>query len=149
MKYSENFSIKLNDLLNMNFEVEKFFLEAFNNATDNTLKTFFKERQIKRSEYSMEIRNEISKNNIAPKSVNVLNSYNYKNQRNTKSKDVLINEENLLVVVFRLINDSIERYNELLSEMNLPLSFCKILAKQRDDIQDTTRVFERVNIITA
>ena len=146
MAYSENFSNKLNDLLNINYEVEKIYLKAFNNVTDDALKTFFKERQIKRSEFSIELRKEIAKHNIAPKSVNVLSKYYYKNQMNISDNDFLNNEDNLLAVVFRSIKASKDMYNELLRENSLPLTLCRTLIKQRDNIQYTMRVFERDNV---
>jgi|GEM_PF-6093320 len=146
MRYSDNFSNKLNNLLNINYEVEKIFLEAFNIVTDNTLKAFFKERQIIRSEFSMVLKNEIAKHSIAPKSVSVLNKYYHNNQANINNIDFLNNEDNLLPVVFKSIKASIDVYNELLRENSLPLTLCKTLVKQRDNIQYTLRVFERDNV---
>ncbi|MEJ2113103.1 MAG: DUF2383 domain-containing protein [Flavobacteriaceae bacterium] len=143
MRYSENFSNKLNDLLNMNYEVEKIYLEAFNSVTDDTLKTFFKDRQNKRREFSLELRNEIEDLNIAPRSVNILSKYYHKNQMNIKDDDLLNDNENILLEIFGLLQTSINSYNDLLQEINLPLSLCKILIRQRDNIQDTMRVFQR------
>ncbi|MDU8884995.1 DUF2383 domain-containing protein [Yeosuana sp. MJ-SS3] len=146
MRYSDKFSNKLNDLLNMNYKVEKIYLEAFKNATDDTLKAFFKERQIKRSEFSMELRKEIDSHNIAPRSVNVLSKYYHKNQMNDSNNDSLNDNENILFEIFNLLQTSIDSYNELLREINLPLSLCKILIRQRDNIQDTMRVFQREDV---
>jgi len=150
MGYSENFSNKLNDLLNMNYEVEKIYLEAFKRVTDDdALKIFFKERQIKRNAFSLELRNEIAKHNIVPKSVSVLRKYYHTNQMNNSSKDIFNEEDSLSILVFRLIRVSIDGYNEFLREMSLPLSLCKILIKQRDDLQDVKRIFERDNEFSA
>jgi len=143
MRYSENFSNKLNDLLNMNYEVEKIYLEAFNSVTDDTLQTFFKDRQNKRREFSLELRNEIEGLNIAPRSVNILSKYYHENQMNIKDDDLLNDNENILLKIFGLLQTSINSYNDLLQEINLPLSLCKILIRQRDNIQDTMRVFQR------
>lgn len=147
MRYSDKFSNKLNDLLNMNYEVEKIYLEAFNSTTDETLKVFFKERQVKRSEFSLELRKEIDNHNIAPRSVHVLNKYYHKNQMNDDINNDLLNDNDaILVEIFRSLQTSIDGYNELLREINLPLSLCKILIRQRDDIQDTMRVFQREDV---
>jgi hypothetical protein len=145
MRYSENFSNKLNDLLNINYEVEKIYLEAHNIATDTALKTFFIERQKLRSEFSRILRNEIDKHNITPKSVSVLNKYYNKNQN--IDTNFFADEEDLLAVVYRSIKASVNGYNEMLRENSLPLTLCKILVRQRDNIQDTMRVFERDNIL--
>ena len=56
-------------------------------------------------------------------------------------------EEDLLAVVYRSIKASVNGYNEMLRENSLPLTLCKILVRQRDNIQDTMRVFERDNIL--
>lgn len=148
MRYSERFSNKINDLLIINDEVEKIYLVAFKNVDDEELKVFFKEHQLKSYEFSKELRDEIFRHNIVPRSVNVLNIY-YKNQMDIQNNDSLKSQNNILIEVFNLIKVNIDAYNELLMEISLPLSLCKILVKQRDSIQSTMRVFERNNIFIA
>jgi hypothetical protein len=62
---------------------------------------------------------------------------------NIKDDDLLNDNENILLEIFGLLQTSIISYNDLLQEINLPLSLCKILIRQRDNIQDTMRVFQR------
>jgi uncharacterized protein YdaT len=149
MGYSNKFSNKLNDLLNINYEVEKIYLEIFKSISNEAMKRFFKERQIKRNEFSAELRNEISKHNIAPQSVNVLSKYYNQDQVNNRKKDFSDNKDYLLFEVLKLKKESIDKYNELLRENSLPLSLCRALVKQRDNIQDTMRVLDRENILIA
>lgn len=143
MKYSEKFSSKLNNLLNVNYEAEKIYSDLFKGVSNETVKSFFKERQIKRHEFSRVLVNEIAKHNIAPKAVSTLNKHFNKAEMRDIDKNLLGNEDYLLFEVYRLQKESIDAYDDLLMEISLPLSFCKALMKQRDDIQATMRILDR------
>ena len=143
MKHSGRILDKINNLLDANYEVEKIYSEIFKTVSNESIKKFFKERQIKRHEFSRELITEIDKHDIIPKSVSSLNNYYNKKQSKGKDIEILNSGNSLLFEVFRLKNESLDTYNELLTEMSLPLSICKALIKQRDDIQATIQILAR------
>ncbi|SFZ89566.1 conserved hypothetical protein [Flaviramulus basaltis] len=149
MKYSEKIIEKLNDLLIMNYEVEKIYLEALKNVTDNTLKTFFRERGLERYEFSIELKNEIKILDGNPEQLGELSKDFYKVKMNFRNLIFLENQNDLLDEVFSLKKVSIDKYNQLLMEPNLPLQLCRILIKQRDSIQATMRVLKRESAFVA
>lgn len=51
MKSLEKILSKLNNLLIMNYEIEKVYLEAQDLAADDNLKAFFRERSFERNEF--------------------------------------------------------------------------------------------------
>ncbi|MFG6687232.1 DUF2383 domain-containing protein [Mariniflexile sp. HNIBRBA6329] len=143
MKSSEKILGKLNNLLIMNYEVEKIYSEALDLATDDNLKAFFRERGFERNEFGRQLRDEIVKLNGKPKPLNVL-SGNFDNiLANFKNYILLNNEYDLMEEIYNLKTKSIEKYNELLMEINLPLSVCKLLVKQRDSIYSNMNAMKR------
>lgn len=56
MKYSEEISNKLNELLIKNYDAEKGYLNAMENVDSPNLKIFFKRRASERSEFAKELR---------------------------------------------------------------------------------------------
>ncbi|WP_308991414.1 DUF2383 domain-containing protein [Mariniflexile litorale] len=143
MKSSEKILGKLNGLLLMNYETEKVYLEALDLATDDNLKAFFRERGFERNEFGRQLRAEIVKLNGKPKEFGVLSSYFDRILTNFKDYFLLNIENDLIEEVYSLKRSSIEKYNELLREINLPLSTCKLLVKQRDSIYSHMNAMKR------
>ena len=143
MKHPDRIFDKINNLLKANYEAERTYAEIFKIATSESLKKFFKERQIITHQFNRELIHEINKHNIIPKSASTLNSYN--NNKLEKGKDIkFLNGEHLILFeVFKLKNESLDLYNDLLLEMSLPLSICKALVKQRDNIQSAIHILAR------
>ena len=143
MKHSEKIIDKLNDLLIMNYEVEKIYLEALKNVTDNTLKTFFRERGLERQEFGVELKNEIKTFDAEPQLLGELSKDFYKVKMNFRNLIFLENQNSLIDEIYNLKKVSINKYNQLLMEPNLPLQLCRVLVKHRDSIQSTMRVLKR------
>ena len=143
MKHSERVLDKINNLLDVNYEAEKIYSEIFKSVSNESLKKFFKDRQTKRREYNKELVNEIDRNGIIPKSASLLNNYYNKLQKRESDFENSNNGDYLLFEVFRLKKETVNKYDELLREMSLPLSLCKALVKQRDNIQATMQILAR------
>lgn len=143
MKSSEKILNKLNNLLIMNYEVEKVYSEALDLATDDNLKAFFRERGFERNEFGRQLRAEIVKLEGKPKQLEVLSSDFGKMWTNFKNSILLNNENDLMEEVYSLKRKSIEKYNVMLREFNLPLSTCKVLIKQRDSIYSHMNAMKR------
>jgi len=135
MKHSDRIFEKINNLLKANYQAEKIYSEIFRTTSGESLKKFFKERKIKRHDFNKVLINELDRHNIIPKSATTFSNYNNKIKLKDSGINLLNNGDQFLSEVIRLKNESLNRYNDLLLELSLPLSLCKALSKQRDDIQ--------------
>ena len=134
---------KLNNLLINNYEVEKIYLEALELAMNKDLKAFFRERGFERNEFGRQLRQEIIKLNGTPKQLGSLSDYYYRISNIFKELIISDNQEGLFEAIYGLKEASIYLYNNLLEEINLPLSTCKILVKQRDSIYSNMNAMKR------
>ncbi|MFY0713304.1 DUF2383 domain-containing protein [Seonamhaeicola sp. NFXS20] len=140
MKRIDNILEKLNDLLILNEEIENAYTKAINMVTDSFYKQFSNERSLERSGYVKSLKNELSKlekkagNPVALKRRDHVVRLNFRNF--LKIED----ENKFLRKVYDIELLSVQKYDELLAQMNMPLSLCKLLLKHRDNIQ--TRLFE-------
>lgn len=135
MKHSDRIFEKVNNVLTSNYEAEKIYSEISRTISGESLKMFFKERKIRRNNFNKVLINELDRHNIIPKSATTFSNYNNKKKLKGSGVNLLNNGDQFLSEVIRLKNESLNRYNDLLLELSLPLSLCKALSKQRDDIQ--------------
>ncbi|WP_242203988.1 DUF2383 domain-containing protein [Aestuariivivens insulae] len=138
MKLSDKVVTKMNNLLMLNYEVEKMYLDAFDIVEDERLKVFFRERAFERNESARALRGQIIKLGFEPKSFDRLNKLSNRYYIIWKNIRPLLKEGNipeLLDQVCSVKQWSMDNYNSLLQEINLPLSLCKLLASQRDLLQ--------------
>ncbi len=143
MKGSNNFLSKLNELIIMNEEVEKTYKEILKDILVEEFKPFFKDKIQVRNQFGQLLLKEVNKLGDKEQEPIMLNRRN-KLIRSSLKKSLKINKAlNLQNEVYRIEQFSIDKYNELLMEMNLPLKLCKLLIKQRDTIQYTSRLIER------
>ena len=149
MEHSKKILNQLNNLLLMNYEIEKIYLEAFKNVADANLKTFFKERGSDRLQFGNDLRVEIEKFGGFPRHSGPMSSVLYKTWMNFRNSILLKNESELLDEVYKIKQLNLEQYNNLLREMNMPLSICKLLAKQRDAVEATMHAIKRQDAFVA
>ena len=62
---------------------------------------------------------------------------------NSQPLYVLMSADEEVLAAPRGYDSSIEKYNELLMEINLPLSVCKLLVKHRDSIYSNMNAMKR------
>lgn len=149
MRYVKKILGQLNDLLLVNFEVEKVYSEIVDEVNDETLSRFFRERAIERNEFSKLINYEIEALGETPERIGALSKNFYKLKTKFKGLVDVDNESKLIDAIFNLKQESINKYNEVLMQPHLPLKICKMLVKQRDSIQATLRVFKREYAVVA
>ena len=143
MKRSDRIFEKVNNLLTANYEAEKIYSEIYRTISGEPLKMFFKERKIKRHNFNKVIINELDRHNIIPKAATTLGNYNTKMKLKGSGINLLNSGDQFQTEVIRLKNESLNRYNDLLLELSLPLSLCKALSKQRDDIQSAMLILSK------
>lgn len=147
VKRYDRILIKLNDLFVMNHQVEETFAKVQDNVEDRNLQSFVKEKIIERNQFGESLENELKKletktnNSLVLARRNGLKKFNFKRLLNFND------DIDLLKQVYKMMQLSVKKYNELLMEMHLPLSLCKLLIRQRDRIQNSLEVMQRETAI--
>lgn len=147
MKYSEEISNKLNELLIKNYDAEKGYLNAIDNVDSDKLKMYFKRRASERSEFAKELRTEILRYGEIPEDSGSFKGTMHRNWMSLKSTFSSNNEEMILEEAIRGEEASLEAYNDLLKERHLPPSIDSLLIKHKNAIQaaiNTEKVHEEL-----
>lgn len=130
--------MKLNDLLLMNHQVEKTFTKVQKDVVDDGLKFFFKEKASERNRFGELLQGELKKLELKAEKSIMLSRRNQLTTLNFRNLLRFDDDVDLFKQVYNVMELSVEKYNELLMEMNLPLSLCKMLIRQRDYIQSSS-----------
>lgn len=147
MKYSEEISNKLNKLLVKNYDAEKGYLNAIDQVESDRLKMFFKRRATERSKFAKELRTEILQYGEIPEDSGSFKGTMHRNWMRLKSTFSSNNEEAVLEEAIKGEQESLEDYNELITERDLPPSIDALLIKHRKAIQsaiNTEKVHEEL-----
>ena len=147
MKYSEEISNKLNELLVKNYDAEKGYLNAIENVESDRLKMFFKRRASERSEFAKELRTEILRYGEIPEDSGSFKGAVHRNWMSLKSTFSSNNEEAVLEEAIRGEEASLEVYNDLIKERHLPPTIDALLLKHKNAIQaaiNTVKVQEEL-----
>lgn len=140
MKYSEEISNKLNELLVKNYDAEKGYLNAVENVDSDRLKLFFKRRALERSGFAKELRTEILQYGEIPEDTGSFKGIMHRNWMSLKSTFSSNNEEAILEEAIRGEKASLEDYNELIKERDLPPSIDALLLKHKNSIQSAINI---------
>ncbi|MCB4798536.1 ferritin-like domain-containing protein [Neotamlana laminarinivorans] len=135
MKYTEEISNKLNELLVKNYDAEKGYLNAANNVDSTNLKIFFRRRASERSEFAKQIRTEILNYGEEPKDSGSFKGTMHRNWMSLKSLFSTNDEESILEEAIRGEEASLKEYNEVLKDRTLPPSIDAMLFNQKNAIQ--------------
>ena len=135
MKYTEEISNKLNELLVKNYDAEKGYINAINNVEGKNLKMFFKRRASERSEFAKELRTEILQYGEIPEDSGSFKGAMHRNWMTLKSTFSSNNEEAILEEAIRGEQASLEEYKDMLKERNMPPSIDALLLKHKNAIQ--------------
>lgn len=135
MKYSEQISNKLNKLLVKNYDAEKGYINAAKNVESDRLQSFFREQAEIRSTFAKEIRTEILSYGQIPEDSGSFQGTLHRNWMSLKSTFSSNDEETILDEAMRGEKASLEDFNEILQEDNLPPTTENMLIRQRNKIQ--------------
>ncbi|MBB3124073.1 uncharacterized protein (TIGR02284 family) [Mesoflavibacter sabulilitoris] len=147
MSYSEEISEKLNELLVKNYDAEKGYLNAMSNVDDKNLKIFFKRRASERSQFAKELRTEILRYGEVPEDSGTFKGTVHRNWMSLKSALSSNNEEKILEEAIRGEEASLEEYDKLMKENNLPPTIDELIFRHRNSIQaaiNTEKVHEEL-----
>jgi len=147
MKYTEEISNKLNELLVKNYDAEKGYLNASENVDSATLKIFFKRRATERSEFAKELRTEILQYEEIPEDSGSFKGTVHRNWMSLKSLFSSNDEEAILEEAIRGEKASLEEYDAILKDKTLPPTIDAMLFRHRNAIQsaiNTEKVHEEL-----
>lgn len=135
MKYSEEISKKLNELLIKNYNAEKGYLNAIEQVDSDRLKLFFKRRATERSEFAESLRKEILQYGQVPEDSGSFKGVAHRNWMRLKALFSSNNEEAILEEAIRGEEASLEVYNEIMEDKTLPPTIDNLLMKHKYAIQ--------------
>ncbi|SFZ89561.1 conserved hypothetical protein [Flaviramulus basaltis] len=147
MKYTEEISNKLNELLVKNYDAEKGYLNAADHVDSTDLKIFFRRRATERSEFAKQIRTEILRYGEDPKESGSFKGTMHRNWMSLKSLFSSNDEEAILEEAIKGEKASLDEYNEVLKDRTLPPSIDSLLFNQKNAIQaaiNTEKVHEEL-----
>lgn len=147
MKRLNKIHKKLNDLLMLNYEAEKIYLEALDLVKDENLKKFFRERGFERNECGKQLRSEIRSLGCEPRTIDDMSHDYYRIWIKFKHYLQRGDNESMLQEIRKIKEISINAYDEVLRLHKLPAAVCKKLIDQRDKIEtamNSIRLKERL-----
>jgi len=151
MKVSEKVITKINNLIMMNYEAEKIYIDASDLVVDEELKAFLSERAYERNQFVRALGKQITKLDAEPSNFDRLNRLSSRYHIIWKNIRPLLKEgkeRELMDQVCSLKQWSIDNYNSLLQEINLSLSLCKLLVGQRDSLHGTMNAIRAKRTLT-
>ena len=143
MKYTEKISNNLNELLIKNYDAEKGYRNAIENVDSSRLKTYFGEKASERSEFAREIKSEIERHGETPKDSGSFKGTMHRGWMDLKSTFSSNDEEAMLEEAIKGEKASLEDYNDVIKDSNLPPTINTLLMKHKNAIQSTINTEKR------
>ncbi len=137
MEYSEKISVKLNDLLEKNYDTEKAYKYASENVKNLQLKSFFIERSQERYNFGHQLKSEIRSFGEPPETGSSITGDMKRSWMNLKASLSSDKEEAVLEEMVRGEKSAVEEYNDVMEDTDIPASTKNILMKQRNAITES------------
>lgn len=147
MKNYEKISNKLNELLIKNYDAEKGYINALQNVENDRLKSFFTEQSEDRGRFASQIRTQILMFGGTPKDSGSFTGTMHRNWMDFKTLFTSNDEKVVLDEIVRGEKASLEDYNEIISETDIPENIKTVLVSHRNSIKnviDNVQKLERV-----
>ncbi len=137
MLNNEKISNKLNELLIKNYDAEKGYLKAVKNVENKRLITFFTECSEDRSKFASQIRTQILNLGENPKESGSFKGTMHRNWMDFKTIFSTNEQAAILDEIVRGEKASLEDYNEVIAETEIPESIKTVLISHRNTIKNT------------
>lgn len=143
MKRKTEILVKLNDVFLMNEVIKKTYTKACEKVFNLNIKIFFRERSLERYSFGEMLQNEIKKFDTDVEESIMSRRRYHLYMRRFNNLLQLESDSDLLNSIYKIELTCIEKYNELLGEINLSLSLCRLLIKEQDNIQYGLRLIKK------
>ncbi|QDO94288.1 PA2169 family four-helix-bundle protein [Formosa sediminum] len=134
--YTDIVGDKLNALLEKTYDAEQGFAKAAENVTETPLKNYFKRKSQERLTFGHELKQELAAYGQHIDKGGSFTGQAHRTWMDIKSAFTTNNEEAMLEEAIRGEKASVEEYQDVLSETDLPLSTKTILESQKHTIEN-------------
>ncbi|MDY7396630.1 PA2169 family four-helix-bundle protein [Aureibaculum sp. 2210JD6-5] len=134
-KYREIVGDKLNDILEKNYDAEKGFKKAADNAKNEALKSYFKNRAQERGNFKSELKSEIASYGQKFDTSGSATGTAHRAWMDVKSLFSSDNDDSMLEEAIKGEKASVEEYEDVLAETSLPPTTKMLLLKQKNKIE--------------
>ncbi|WP_430411745.1 ferritin-like domain-containing protein [Kordia sp.] len=146
--YTKEVGSKLNTLLEKNYDAQKGYKTASENAQSIILTNFFERKSKEREQFADQLKSEITKLAQEPETTGSIAGIAHRTWMNTKALFSSDTDEAMLAEAIRGEKASIEDYNDVLNaEVVLPQSIQNVLSGQRNTIVNDTLTIKRLEDI--
>lgn len=143
----ENLVDNLQGLLEKNYDAEKGFKKALENAKDTSLKSFLKHQAVTRNRFATELDNEIRGLNEKPKESGSTTGSLHRTWIDVKTAFTGSDDEAVLEECIRGEKASLEEYEETLKDNRFPPQIQSVLNNQLSEIRNTVSQVKRLEDI--
>lgn len=134
----------LQDLLEKNYDAQKGFTKAMQNAKNENLKRFLKQQVSQRSRFATEITQELRDLNEEPKESGSVTGDLHRTWIDIKSAVAGNEDEAVLEECIRGEKASADEYQDKLEKYTFPSKVSSVLQKQSSEIQNTLSRVKRL-----
>ena len=134
-EYTEKIGNRLNDLLEKNYDAEKGYTKAAENAQHPGLKSYFSNKAKERYDFGHQIKAELRNYGQAPDKGGSVTGAAHRTWMEVKSWFSADDDEAMLEEAIRGEKASVEEYREVLNETALPASTQQVLQVQKNTIE--------------
>ena len=142
--YTEEVGNKLNALLEKNYDAEKGYKKAADHTEHTALKNYFNRKAAERYDFGHQLKSEITNFGEKPKESGSITGTAHRAWMDVKAVFSADNEESMLEESIRGEKASVEEYNEVLNETNLPPSTRDVVLKQKNTISQELNTIKRL-----
>nr|AOE06986.1 conserved hypothetical protein [uncultured bacterium] len=147
MKFTEEITKKLNELLTKNYDAEAGYKLASDAAENGPLKGYFNRQAKQRYDFGHHIKNEIKSYGQDPDKGTSVAGDIHRAWMNLKSTVSSNSDEAILKEAIRGENNAVEEYQNILSEPHLPPTTEAILSTQLKAIKSAVKEVEAFKIM--
>ncbi|NNC71015.1 MAG: PA2169 family four-helix-bundle protein [Flavobacteriaceae bacterium] len=144
--YNEKVGEKLNELLEKNYDAEKGYKKAAENAQTNSLKNFFNRKAQERYNFGHEIKGELQRFGEDPDKGGSLTGKAHRTWMDVKSFFSADNDESMLEAAITGEKASLDEYEDVLSdsEPHIPESTASLLRNHYNKIRTDVTTIKRL-----
>ncbi|MDC7995287.1 ferritin-like domain-containing protein [Altibacter sp. HG106] len=135
MKYTEEMSTKLNELLEKNYDAEKGYKKAAEIVDNSKLQQFFSQQAQNRYDFGHELKAEIRNFGETPDKGGSTTGSAHRTWMDIKSTFTSNDEEAILNEVQTGEEAAVNEYDEIINDTTLPPTTKKILTQQRESVR--------------
>lgn len=134
-QYTDTVGNRLNDLLEKNYDAEKGFKKASENAKHAGLKTYFSNKAQERYDFGHQLKSELKSFGQEPDKGGSATGAAHRTWMEVKSWFSADEDESMLEEAIRGEKASVDEYHDVLQETTLPASTKDILTMQKTAIE--------------